>query len=118
MAAQKLTKARLAQILIMLSVLIGAFFWRTFTYDKNREVDCTQKQRCEFVIGAEKIIINKKLSGISIEGSKKESLKIDLNQSGDFIIFNNKNRNIGWNLISENKKINLKLNELTVQVNL
>ncbi len=42
MAAQKLTKARLAQILIMLSLLIGAFFWRTFTYETNREVDCSQ----------------------------------------------------------------------------
>ncbi|TOH22869.1 hypothetical protein CGH46_25505, partial [Vibrio parahaemolyticus] len=38
MPAQKLTKARLAQILIMLSLLVGAFFWRTFTHETSTSV--------------------------------------------------------------------------------
>lgn len=118
MAAQKLTKARLVQILIMLSLLIGAFFWRTFTYETNREVDCSQKQRCDVTIGAEKIIINKTSKGFSIESSKTDSLKIDLNQTGDFINIDDEFRDIDWNSISEKKTINFKLNENIVQVHL
>ncbi|UTZ21751.1 hypothetical protein [Vibrio campbellii] len=118
MAAQKLTKARLAQILIMLSLLIGAFFWRTFTYETNREVDCSQKQLCDVTIGTEKIIINKTSNGFSIESSKTDSLKIDLNQTGDFINIDDEFRDIDWNSVSEKKIINFKLNENIVQVHL
>lgn len=32
MAAQKLTKTRLIQILIMLAILVTAFLYRTYTY--------------------------------------------------------------------------------------
>ncbi|AFU18920.1 Uncharacterised protein [Actinobacillus equuli] len=32
MAAEKLTKKRLIQIVVMLCILIGAFFYRTYTY--------------------------------------------------------------------------------------
>ncbi|MGR5077938.1 hypothetical protein [Photobacterium swingsii] len=35
MAAQKLTKGRLAQIIILMVVLITAFVWRTITYDQT-----------------------------------------------------------------------------------
>ncbi|MCG7516944.1 hypothetical protein [Vibrio sp. MMH1-50] len=118
MAAQKLTKARLAQILIMLSLLIGAFFWRTFTYETSKEVDCSQKQRCDVTIGVSKITINKTSKGFSIESPENRSIKIDLNQSGEFINLNDKYRDINWNSISETKTINIKLNENIVQVHL
>ncbi|MDO6705341.1 hypothetical protein [Photobacterium sp. 1_MG-2023] len=39
MAAQKLTKARLIQILFLLAVLITAFTWRTITYDQSEVTD-------------------------------------------------------------------------------
>lgn len=39
MAAEKLTKARLVQILILMAVLITAFVWRTVTYDEKASVD-------------------------------------------------------------------------------
>ncbi len=32
MAAEKLTKKRLIQIVVMLIILIGAFLYRTYTY--------------------------------------------------------------------------------------
>lgn len=32
MAAQKLTKSRLIQLIIMLIILLSAFFYRTFTH--------------------------------------------------------------------------------------
>ncbi|MFD2176630.1 hypothetical protein [Veronia pacifica] len=35
MAAEKLTRARLLQILFMMSLLITAFFWRTFNHDTS-----------------------------------------------------------------------------------
>ncbi|OLQ70021.1 hypothetical protein BIT28_10800 [Photobacterium proteolyticum] len=39
MAAEKLTKARLIQILILMAVLITAFVWRTVTYEENTSID-------------------------------------------------------------------------------
>lgn len=32
MAAQKLTKGRLIQLIVVLAILLAAFFYRTFTY--------------------------------------------------------------------------------------
>lgn len=37
MAAQKLTKGRLAQIIILMVVLITAFVWRTITYNQTQQ---------------------------------------------------------------------------------
>lgn len=37
MAAEKLTKKRLIQILLMLTILLIAFFYRTFHYETNRQ---------------------------------------------------------------------------------
>ncbi|NAW66072.1 hypothetical protein CAG70_18215 [Photobacterium halotolerans] len=39
MAAQKLTKARLIQILLLLAVLIAAFVWRTITYTSDNKAE-------------------------------------------------------------------------------
>ncbi|MCG9597459.1 hypothetical protein L1D15_12105 [Vibrio sp. Isolate25] len=63
MAAEKLTRSRFAQIIIMLSLLITAFIWRTLTYNEQRNVDCELKPSCTF---------NVKNSSInaSLEGSK------------------------------------------------
>ncbi|WP_410686029.1 hypothetical protein [Avibacterium paragallinarum] len=36
MAVEKLTKKRLIQIILMLFVLLSAFFYRTCHYDKNQ----------------------------------------------------------------------------------
>ncbi|MGF1689837.1 hypothetical protein [Photobacterium kagoshimensis] len=37
MAAQKLTRGRLAQIIILMVVLIAAFVWRTITYNQTQQ---------------------------------------------------------------------------------
>ncbi|MCW8330863.1 hypothetical protein MD588_18890 [Photobacterium sp. SDRW27] len=39
MAAEKLTKARLIQILFLMAVLITAFVWRTVTYEQSTPQD-------------------------------------------------------------------------------
>lgn len=37
MAAQKLTRARLIQILVMMAILIAAFVWRTVNYQADAD---------------------------------------------------------------------------------
>lgn len=48
MAAEKLTKARLVQILIIFSVLATAFTWRTFQHQpqQNTDTTCQIDQTC------------------------------------------------------------------------
>ncbi|ANU36434.1 hypothetical protein RJD38_14150 [Vibrio scophthalmi] len=50
MAAQKLTKGRFVQIIIMLTVLIVAFFWRTFNYEAEKKTSCKLQQPCAFYV--------------------------------------------------------------------
>ncbi|MGR5206727.1 hypothetical protein [Vibrio sp. PNB23_22_7] len=118
MPAQKLTKARLAQILIMLSLLVGAFFWRTFTYEASSIVDCSQKQRCDVTIGPEKIIINKATDGFSLESSESDSVKVDLNQSGEFIVIDDNHHNVAWSDISKERVIHFKSSKNIIEVQL
>ncbi|MGV3000998.1 hypothetical protein [Vibrio sp. E150_018] len=48
MAAEKLTKARLVQILIIFSILVTAFTWRTFQHQPQQNTDtvCQINQNC------------------------------------------------------------------------
>lgn len=55
MAAQKLTRARLVQIIIMMSVLIAAFSYRTITHDVTSTVDCSVNKQCKLRVGEENI---------------------------------------------------------------
>ncbi len=48
MAAQKLTRGRFVQIIIMLTLLITAFFWRTVTHESTLELSCEAKKECVF----------------------------------------------------------------------
>ncbi|MGI2943926.1 hypothetical protein [Vibrio diabolicus] len=118
MPAQKLTKARLAQILIMLSVLIGAFSWRTFTHESVTSIDCSQKERCDVTIEGEIITINRDSTGISLETMKSSTLKIDLNQSGEFINLDREHKNMEWDTMPESRKITFKKGENIVVVQL
>lgn len=51
MAAEKLTKARLIQIFIMMLVLVSAFIWRTLTHEKRENV-CTVPNNCTVSISS------------------------------------------------------------------
>ena len=92
MPAQKLTKARFAQILIMLSVLIGVFFWRTFTHESVNNIDSLKKERCDVTIEEEKNSINHDSQEISFETIKNCTQKVDLDQSSDVITLNKSNK--------------------------
>ncbi|BAC94434.1 conserved hypothetical protein [Vibrio vulnificus YJ016] len=81
MPAQKLTKARLAQILIMLTILVVAFIWRSLSYQPLEEIDCSQKERCELTLDNSKMIIYRASHQIKIQTDKNNNLKIDLDQN-------------------------------------
>ncbi|MDB1123892.1 hypothetical protein [Vibrio algarum] len=56
MAAEKLTKGRLAQILFMMTILISAFTWRSLTHSNN-DVLCHLEQDCTVKIEAMEITL-------------------------------------------------------------
>lgn len=57
MAAEKLTKARLAQILITLLVLISAFLWRTFSHESGTHITCGMEKPCQFDIEGKRVTV-------------------------------------------------------------
>ncbi|PAR27658.1 hypothetical protein [Vibrio metoecus] len=59
MAAVKLSKARLAQIIITLAVLISAFVWRTWSYKSEPVVTCHMSHPCEFRIDGRAVTISR-----------------------------------------------------------
>ncbi|HAS6349416.1 hypothetical protein LZU85_14240 [Vibrio sp. IRLE0018] len=80
MPAQKLTKARLAQIIIMLTILVAAFIWRSLSYQPVKTIDCSQKSRCELTLEGEKITFYRINGQIQIQTDKMDTFKIDLDQ--------------------------------------
>ncbi|EGR4141812.1 hypothetical protein DDN51_05335 [Vibrio cholerae] len=58
MAAEKLTKARLAQILITLLVLISAFLWRTFSHESGTLITCGMEKPCQFDIEGKRVTVS------------------------------------------------------------
>ncbi|KAB0286957.1 hypothetical protein F2P58_20200 [Vibrio fortis] len=81
MAAQKLTKGRLVQIIVMLSILLAAFTWRTVTYENNETVDCILSTPCEITIDKYNVRVSSDNHNYLIETS--ESNKIDISYEGD-----------------------------------
>ncbi|MEC7939086.1 MAG: hypothetical protein VX212_00520 [Pseudomonadota bacterium] len=81
MAAQKLTKGRLVQIIVMLVVLLAAFTWRTVTYD-NETITCIVSKPCEFGIDNNNVSISGDSQGYSIKTSKTGKFIISYNGNG------------------------------------
>ena len=50
MAAEKLTPGRFAQIIIMLTLLVAAFTWRTLDYDKQDQLECNLTQSVRLIL--------------------------------------------------------------------
>lgn len=82
MAAQKLTKGRLVQIIVMLVILLAAFTWRTVTYDNNETITCIVSKPCEFGIDNNNVSISGDSQGYSIETSKTGKFIINYDGSG------------------------------------
>ncbi|MDF2152180.1 hypothetical protein [Vibrio sp. CAU 1672] len=118
MPAQKLTKGRLAQILIMLSLLVTAFMWRSLSHQSTRTVDCSQKIRCDVTIGGEKITIKQNRGEISIQSAENSRLKIDPNQAGALQSLSNNDGNLRTIIIPEDRVVQLRLDGQIVDVKL
>ena len=56
MAAEKLTPGRFAQIIIMLTLLVAAFTWRTLDYDKQDQLECNLTPKCTVNINDSSLI--------------------------------------------------------------
>ncbi|QSA20161.1 hypothetical protein JV197_07075 [Vibrio furnissii] len=59
MAAEKLTKHRLAQIIITLAMLVIAFFWRTITYRDVPTQECIPQPKCSLFVNGQKLTVTK-----------------------------------------------------------
>ncbi|MFG0885869.1 hypothetical protein JTI77_12890 [Vibrio furnissii] len=59
MAAEKLTKHRLAQIITTLAVLVIAFFWRTITYRDVPTQECIPQPKCSLFVNGQKLTVTK-----------------------------------------------------------
>lgn len=63
MAAEKLTKQRLIQIVFMLAILSIAFVWRTVTYTEVKTVECKGEQQCSVTVSSQKLTITRTALG-------------------------------------------------------
>ncbi|MEZ9425550.1 hypothetical protein [Vibrio lentus] len=82
MAAQKLTKGRLVQIIVMLVVLIAAFTWRTVTYDHSETINCIISKPCQMTIDKHNVLISDNNLGYLIETSKTGKFIISYDGKG------------------------------------
>ncbi|UUM31888.1 hypothetical protein [Vibrio japonicus] len=76
MAAQKLTRGRFVQIIIMLTLLLAAFFWRTVNHDFAENISCRLGNECVFHIEKSQFIASLSEGSISII-SEDDSWEID-----------------------------------------
>ncbi|NRF31558.1 hypothetical protein [Vibrio coralliilyticus] len=101
MAAEKLTRGRFAQIIIMLTLLITAFIWRTMAYKEQGNVECELKPSCTFnvknrsisaALEDSKLVVEKPTgnwqltsenSQLKVE-SKEKSWEVELSSKEDF----------------------------------
>ena len=69
MAAEKLTKQRLMQIVLMLTILIIAFVWRTVTYTDENTLECKGEVVCNVTILSQTLTFSKvAMSTYEIDG--------------------------------------------------
>jgi hypothetical protein len=97
MAAERLTKARLAQILAMLTLLVIAFTWRTFNHDMEPKVECQVNKQCIISISANKIDVGAKFDGNALSISKVKGLGLQLSSTNNVLINNDQKWTIELN---------------------
>ncbi|BCL69708.1 conserved hypothetical protein [Vibrio nigripulchritudo MADA3029] len=97
MPAQKLTPARLTQIVVMLLILIAAFTWRTLDQDQGNIINCVVKT-CQFSLNKQPFEIRVTEHDIYIVGDS-DKFRVSVNNN---IVSADKN-NSNW-LISKQQK--------------
>ncbi|MGL6261800.1 hypothetical protein [Vibrio sp. WXL210] len=114
MAAQPLTKARIAQILITLAVLMTAFWWRTVAYNQAEQgsVKCTLGEACKIEAGVTIAVLRTEQGTLLISGLKPTwqltgAVGTNLQQTNDGYLVPVENEQLG--------EIKLKLTEMDNQ---
>ncbi|AUI86129.1 hypothetical protein BS333_06865 [Vibrio azureus] len=116
MPAQKLTKARLAQIIIMLSILVVAFFWRTLTYEANEQVICQSEKVCKIKSLKSNVTLIKSVTGISVQNPEKQKIRINLNRGSSHIDTKKTHTLIPWEDINSDKIVTISVDDVSVNV--
>ncbi len=110
MAAEKLTRGRFAQIIIMLTLLIAAFIWRTIEHESMIKVACNTGEKCTFFVNESRFEIevfeNKMVLNTSednwslveptqdvVKGNKTQSWVIKLSDPTEEISFKLRSKN-------------------------
>lgn len=111
MAAEKLTKARLAQIIAIFTVLLVAFIWRSYHYESKDKsaIECQINEPCFIQIEKMKLDVTFSEfapSKIMISLSSKEKPR----QSLETIIISS--------TLLKSSKVNLKLRDWIIDINL
>ncbi|SON48625.1 hypothetical protein [Vibrio tapetis] len=103
MAAEKLTRARLAQIIVMLLILVAAFTWRTFQHKVYTLSKCSVN-KCEFVFAQKNVSVIEIENGYLLNGHLND-VDIKLNPTGEVV----SNTGETVKIHSKDKKINILL---------
>ncbi|UPQ86779.1 hypothetical protein [Vibrio sinaloensis] len=115
MAAEKLTRGRFVQIIIMLTLLVSAFFWRTIDHSSQQSASCFIEQECVFYVNESRFVgqfnrtegqLQAQTSNVSLE---VPSSQIKVTQKGDFWTFSYPESLKEWhftvNVAGQNKKV-------------
>ncbi|MCJ2376600.1 hypothetical protein LNL84_07095 [Vibrio sp. ZSDZ34] len=102
MAAERLTKARLAQILAMLTLLVIAFTWRTFNHNVEPKVECQVNEQCIISISDNKIDVRAEFDGKSFSIPKVKGIRLQPSSTNNVLINNNQKWTIEFNALPVN----------------
>ncbi len=103
MAAEKLTRARLAQIIVMLLILVAAFTWRTYQH-KEYDFSKCDVNKCVFMFNKESISIIKIVDGYILKGKLGN---VDIELIGSKGTINNSAE--AWQIETQSEKLNILL---------
>lgn len=118
MAAQKLTRGRFVQIIIMLTVLVAAFIWRTIEHDSVINVNCNTGERCAFFVNNSRFEVQVSTQNIQIKTdendwvfvSKTGEIIPEIKNSTWLVKFTPESGAVSFNLTMKNENIDHPIN--------
>ncbi len=97
MAAQPLTRVRLIQILLTLTLLVAAFTWRTADFSQST-IECSMQQSCNFQFLHHELSLNRSETTLNLQSSMEIDFKVSvLGSSANAQALNQYNLTIPFN---------------------
>ncbi|MEZ9590330.1 hypothetical protein AB4302_05070 [Vibrio breoganii] len=118
MAAEKLTKGRLIQIIVTFAVLIGAFTWRTIEHSDNKstnETSCIVVDSCRFEFNSNDYQLE-----VDPENSAFRVTRVSKAENDDFVEYQGGSHHISEFISLDNSSeftFSVRNNEQILQVN-